>query len=56
MFWARLYNWLWESARESECHERSLDMITAALTRPPTGDEPRTFVQFVRRVFLDPGT
>ena len=50
MFWAHLYNWIWEPARERECRERSPDMITAAMTRPLTGDEPRTFVEFVRRV------
>ncbi|HEX3666239.1 MAG TPA: hypothetical protein VHU23_13525 [Rhizomicrobium sp.] len=50
MFWARLYNWIWETAREQECHERNPDMMNAALTGPLTGDESRSFVQFMRRI------
>jgi hypothetical protein len=55
MFWACLYNWLWESMRLRALHETDYD--TSAETwvrfkRPLTGDEPRRFLEFIRRVFL----
>jgi hypothetical protein len=41
---------MWESARERRCLEQSPDLLTAALTRPITKDDPHTFKEFVRRV------
>jgi hypothetical protein len=52
MFWAHLYNFLWEDMREQAHHEQDYGMAGAAWRRPLTGDEPRTFVEFMRRVFL----
>jgi hypothetical protein len=50
MFWGRLYNWLWQTELDRECYRRDLELEEAAMTRPLTGDEPRTFFEFVRRV------
>ncbi|HEX3944075.1 MAG TPA: hypothetical protein VHW69_08310 [Rhizomicrobium sp.] len=52
MFWACLYNWLWENMRLRASHEQDYDTSWARWRRPLTGDEPRTFLEFMRRVFL----
>jgi hypothetical protein len=48
MFRQHLYNWLWENMRERMSHESDYGLIDAAMRRPPNGDEPRTFLEFVR--------
>jgi hypothetical protein len=48
MFWQRLYNWVWEMARERRTRDTDPELLDAAVLRRPTGDEPRTFPEFVR--------
>ncbi len=50
MFWQRLYIFLWENMREQMSHEKDASLMKAAMRRPLTGDEPRTFLEFMRRL------